>query len=1221
MQNTYFRSFVGWGVSTLLLWLINRHNNTGASNGATQEPSKYTNDNTNSIGSSIPVVIGRAMIKSPLISYYGDFDYRPYTEEYGMHSKLNARAILLPLIIGILLTVITPDLVVTPTGPGQTVTAGDKRRAIVMLIMSTLITILMWLFNKHMGRTTIQKGFKYYLGWQNIVCWTGPNIGIKSIWMNVYDDKVEESTEQGVWDNEKHIAYKFDNPQGIVAHIDNENMFGGVDEGGGFVGDIKVHFGTHSQGEDDWMKEQMTKSTSMPDELKGKTPVYPMYLSAVIPKSYIGKQSTIPEMWFEVINYPNRLGKLYLDCYDEKGNEKPDAKEKRKKLQEELDKKQTQMVIWINDIINNFQSFVDSAKDALDKETDGTKRVELEKNYNTLNELLPKIGLLLTYETSIYSTILSTVDENIYKPVSEMASETKKEIDKIKDTLKLFKELVDKSITEESRHSNTYIELEDVLNAIQQNAIFESKIGEDANPADIIYEILKNEYWGCDYPDDRIDIQSLYELGKTCFKESLGLSVSINSNSTVKEYLNKILKHINGVMYDNPKTGKLTFKLIRNDFDIEKIPKFTPSNCENMQFTRLDWTETTSAINVQFTDASYKYEQSTVIVQDMANVMITHNYSESQEDGTYYTVAESAKAYAQLLLTTAGYPLATLSFTTNRYAYDVAIGDAILVSWIPYGVDKQVFRVTDVDYGSLLSGGIKITAVEDVFSFDKSHYGRVTIPSWTNPNTPADEIVYYQYVELPYEIARDLNTWVYCLANKPSNVVRSYTIWRRKNDEILYASNQSSSFTTSCKLVHSVSEYYGIDTVGIEIQPMGETSTTQLDKLYDEMSDPNNEGLYGNRTGRNLIVVGEEIMSFDSIKKSENGTYILENVIRGIYDTIPHEHSVADTVFLCDNALLVSGNTYSCKEGQTCTEHLELLTKTETDEQQYDESKSKAVITRRRTEAPSIMNNLQILTKSTINSMEYEYLYEHSERISGDISFKFIPRNKFSNYDILAQNEDNPLTLTDMDKIYNYVQMERPLTKFINKYKAVENGQLSTEFTVKYADVCKNLGKYLAETTHFLVNIGTYDSDKDLYSYYSYQKQMDYVVPRLVGVVTNVADVQVLANAYAKDDYVEVPECACAPNFKFDYDIASLIFIGKQSSTGVLAQDNLRYDLSDECYRIVGKKKGANIAIIRKENIEDYYTILSNFTQLQNNYYIGFQYHGGNWESFTFSTT
>ena len=138
---------------------------------------------------------------------------------------------------------------------------------------------------------------------------------------------------------------------------------------------------------------------------------------------------------------------VYLDCYDEKGNEKPDAKDKRKKLQEELDKKQTQMVIWINDIINNFQNFVDSAKDALDKETDGAKRVELEKNYNTLNELLPKIGLLLTYENSIYNTILSTVDENIYKPVSEMASETKKEIDKIKDTLKLFKELVDKSIT------------------------------------------------------------------------------------------------------------------------------------------------------------------------------------------------------------------------------------------------------------------------------------------------------------------------------------------------------------------------------------------------------------------------------------------------------------------------------------------------------------------------------------------------------------------------------------------------------------------------------------------------------------------------------------------------------------------------------------------------------------------------------------------------------
>lgn len=1221
MQNTYFRSFVGWGVSTLLLWLMNRNNNTGASNGATQEPSKYTNDNTNSIGSSIPVVIGRAMIKSPLVSYYGDFDYRAYTEEYGMHSKLNARAILWPLILGILMTVITPDLVVTPTGPGHTVTAGDKRRAIVMLIINALLSILTWLFTKHMGRTTIQKGFKYYLGWQNIICWTGANIGIKSVWMNVYDDKVEESTEQGIWDNEKHIACKFDNPLGITAHIDDEDMFGGVDEGGGFVGDIRIYFGTHSQNEDSWMKKQMTDSKSIPNELKGKTPVYPMYLTAVIPKSYIGKQSTIPEMWFEVVNYPNRLGELYLDCYEENGDEKSDAKEKRQKLYESTSNKQNKLIQYIHSIIDNYHEFVDSAKRAYDNETDGVTKVILEKNYNTLNEYTNKIGNLLTYEIEIYNKIIGSIDENKYKSINNDIVETKLEIDGIKEKLKNFKKVIDKCITEETRHSDTYILLEDVLNAIQQNAIFDSKIGDDANPADIIYEILKNEYWGCNYPDDRIDLDSLYKLGKTCFKESLGLSVSINRSSTVKEYLNKILKHINGVMFDNPKTGKLTFKLIRNDFDVETIPKFNTSNCEEMQFTRLDWSETTSAISVEFTDASYKYESSTVIVQDMANVMITKNYSESSEDGTYYTVAENAKAFAQLLLTTAGYPLATIGFTTNRYAYNLTIGDAILVSWLPYGIDKQVFRVTDVDYGSLTNGGIKVTAVEDVFSFDKSHYGRVTIPSWENPNTPADDIVYYKYIELPYEIARDLNTWIYCMANKPSNVVRSYTIWRRKNNGTLYASNQSSLFTTTCSLIHPLTEYYGIDKTGIEIQPMGENSTKQLDNLYDEITNPNNDGLYGNRTGRNIAVIGDEIISYNSIKKTATGTYILEDVIRGIYDTIPQYHTIIEPMFLADNTVLISGNTYSCKEKEMCTEHLELLSKTDTDEQQYDEKKSTAITTKRRTEAPSIMNNLQISSKSIKDGTEYVYLYEHSDRISGDISFKFIPRNKFSTYDILTQTEENTSELTGMDNILNYVKFTRSGTEIYNTYPAIDNNILATNMLVKYADICKKLGDKLSETMHFLLNVGTYDTSKDLYSYNSYEKQLDYVVPRLVGIVTSPLDVQTLANTYAKDDYVEVPECACAPDFKFDYDIASLIFVGTPSSNGILAQDNARYELTNECYRIIGKKRGANIAIIRKENVEDYYTIISNFTQLYNNYYVGYQLHNGTWDKFTFATS
>ena len=110
--------------------------------------------------------------------------------------------------------IVTPDLVVTPTGPGHTVTAGDKRRAIINGIVQFILWLLMQLINKHLLRTTIQKGFKYYLGWQHILCWTGDNIGIKRLWMNVYDSEVEDSTEKGVWGSD-NISWKKDNPKDI----------------------------------------------------------------------------------------------------------------------------------------------------------------------------------------------------------------------------------------------------------------------------------------------------------------------------------------------------------------------------------------------------------------------------------------------------------------------------------------------------------------------------------------------------------------------------------------------------------------------------------------------------------------------------------------------------------------------------------------------------------------------------------------------------------------------------------------------------------------------------------------------------------------------------------------------------------------------------------------------------------------------------------------------
>lgn len=1162
-----FNTFVGWGVTTLFTWLMNRNSSSSSDSESQPQPSDYTSDNSNTLGSTIPVVMGRGLIKSPLISFYGDFDYRPYTEEYGMHSGLSARDLLWYIIFKSLMYLIMPNIVATPAGPGTDEEQGEKNEIILYIILDAILTILMWLFNRHAGRTTIQKGFKYWLGWQNIICWTGPNIGIKRVWMNVYDDEVEESTEQGVWDNDSHVAWKLDNPEGIVAKIDDEDMFGGVDEGGGFVGEIHIDFGTHQQGMHPWMVSQMASSGNVPEELKGLTPVYPMYLTAVIPKSYIGKQATIPEMWFEVVNYPCRLCSAYDDELAGKYNSA--MNEIYKTLRKDIDDNGDtnvktnvkplveQMISLINDIKGKSKGIKDSDEPEKLKEEIDSQKNDVKELLNQIKEFMPN-----TCESGIYQRIL------------------------------------------------------DLYEFVRDDAYFPGNIAEDANPANVIYEILKNEYWGCGYSDDRIDLKSLYELGKQCNEEGLGISCVINNQATAGEYITKILRHINGVKYDNPKTGKLTFKLIRNDFEIENLKVFDVSNCSKMEFTRLDWTETQGGINLTYTNAEDKYENGTLIIQDIANSMITHNYTENNADGSYFTTAENAKALANLYLTSSAYPYATINFTCNRDAYDLTIGEPIVVTWKPYGIAQQIFRVTDIDYGSLTGGEIQVTAIEDIFSFEKLEYGDIDSPGWDDPVYPADEITRYMFIEMPYELTRSLDTFVYAMAAKPSNVVKKWCLYRHKPTGYAKVAEKS-KFTTVAKFTYGTAETYGIDEVGFEITPLGIDTDDLFDARIKQIED--NPTSFNNKSGQNLMVCDNEIMSYNSIEKLPNGNYQIKGVIRGIFDTLPKKHAYGEGIYFLNETLNVAVNTYSCAEGNTVTEMLEITSASGTTEQDFDEGKVSALTTVRRSEAPSVMNNLKFGADRGTET-DYRYNFPSSTQFAHDVIFNFIGRNKFNNYGIISQLDTTAVSKV-ADTTNNVIEVSTSRFSYKLEEKALDSSGNNVEtMNAKWADFCKHAGNYISESNACDFKIYTHDTGKNLDSYDYYAKNVNWAVPRVAGIVPSVGAVQTYANSVAKPTTVVIPETTVSPEYVYTYEIASIILVGTVTSmsTGVLAQNGQRYNIGTECYRIDGYDSVNSKAIIHKVNIEDYYTILSNFTQHDNNYYVGYQYRNGNWENYNF---
>lgn len=1257
--------FIGWGISTLLLWLLNRHNGSDNDTSSTQA-SPYTDSNSNQIGQAIPVIFGRVMIKNPLVSYYGSFRADIYTEEYGMHSGLDLASFWLPLLLMLINAITTEDTVVInggtatemPTGAaaagspsplggtdptpgtgtvttlqGQSVQAGPyrgvttapgmaqgkitykntgtKRAAIVNVIVYILMWLLMQLFNNHLGRTTIQKGFKYYLGWQHILCWTDKNIGIKKLWMNVYDSDVEQSTETGVWDNNNHIAYKKDNPAGISAYIEDDDMFGGVDEQGGFIGEIRFYFGTEDQDKDAWMIKEM-QNTEIPKDLRGLTPRYPMFVTCVISDknkedgAYIGKQANIPEMWFELVNYPDNLYQEYKDdlfgLYSKRVGELVDD-----------------ILAYMSNQDSTVQNYMKGYTDAL---------VEAKAEYDTyykdeqlkLKDVDAARDRLEEAERSGNTSVINDA-KNAYDKAKDEADKAHQKTEQTFTDLRNAADDIKNNYPQTNR--DEVASLVDKLDKLLDSGVWHlGKLDEDVNPAEVIYSILTNNLWGCNY--DRItdiDSASLLQLGVTCEEEGLGVSALITSEAQAGQYIQKILNHINGIMYDDPYTGKLKFKLIRGDYDPNSLVVFDPSNCADMKFSRLDWSETSSATSVNFTFAANKYEDGQLLYNDVANRFITKSYKESSVEGMYFTKAINASWLAQVSQLASGYPLSTVEFTTNRVGHDIGLGDVIMITWLPYGIKEQVFRVTDIDYATLTSNAIKISAIEDIYGFATTKYAYAEVPEWKDPKKYASSIQYYMYLELPYEMTRSLDTKMNAYAARPTTDDIYYVNWRYTGTEYARRS-RTNRWSMVAQLVYGTQEMYDDDSVGFEIEIIGAEARQMFDDKCQAIEDY--PSVYTNRSVKNLVYIDGELLSYDKIIKLQNGHYSLTGVIHGVFDTLPRDHSAYSKVYFLDYGLSTNDSQVIATEGNFADEQLELRSGTQDDEEAFNISDIYNYHTTRRSEQPSPMANLKFGAERGTET-KYEYNYPAGTIFGYDINFTFNLRNKFNQ----SQNIDVHSAVGDAlpeNTTQYYIKCSCNGKEFEFKYDAVENyGTASVNYpkdiTLYWNEFCEKMGNRLQRVSDVQLEIGTYNNDKELYSYDHYDKHIIYHVPRVVGIIyPNPGDnVDQMAKDYADTivtaTHVEVPASQYTDFNTMTFEDAPLILVASATTTGldgITGQDGIRYIPSTKAYRVDGAN-GNNDAIIHEIELKPEFVLQNDFVRNEGVNRRYYRYRNGQW--------
>jgi len=147
-----------------------------------------------------------------------------------------------------------------------------------------------------------------------------------------------------------------------------------------------------------------------------------------------------------------------------------------------------------------------------------------------------------------------------------------------------------------------------------------AEINADANPAHIIRECLTNSTWGMGYPDADIDDASFMAAANTLYAEGFGLSILWDQEQPIEDFILSILRHIDGVLYVHPRTGKFTLRLARNDYNAASLPTLSPSNVLRIEeFTRPSWGEIVNQVTIQYRDGQTDKDAS-ITVQDIAAI-------------------------------------------------------------------------------------------------------------------------------------------------------------------------------------------------------------------------------------------------------------------------------------------------------------------------------------------------------------------------------------------------------------------------------------------------------------------------------------------------------------------------------------------------------------------------------------------------------------------------
>lgn len=425
--------------------------------------------------------------------------------------------------------------------------------------------------------------------------------------------------------------------------------------------------------------------------------------------------------------------------------------------------------------------------------------------------------------------------------------------------------------------------------------------GLDMNPMEAMYQIMVDKWRGLGVSPADIDVTSFVTAGVVLHGEGNGVSVAVSSESDGKKVIAEILRQIDGIMIQDPESGQIQVKLVREDYDVGLIPVLDEDSIVNVKsFTRTTWDEVRAQVKVMYPQRDRDSER-VAISQDMAVVQTTGKLLTNAMSFPFCYDTTLATNIASRERAQVSVPLFRATLQLNRTANELRPGDPFIFSWAKYGINQLVMRVQRFDLGELMDGRIVVEAIQDAFAVSDTVFASQPPSSWNEVITTPTDIAVARIVEMPAFFTEKLETPM--LSGVPGFVPVAL---RSGSGSTGY---QVAAFHGPAGEVEADAIY---DWPYVPYQGSG-LLTAAYDRLEGFVTGKDTitglilnsvEGLFVNNTTADitddfdgLILINDEWMAFEVAVDNGLGSWTLTNVYRGLFGSQIATHAIGSRVY------------------------------------------------------------------------------------------------------------------------------------------------------------------------------------------------------------------------------------------------------------------------------------------------------------------------------------